>query len=113
MQDLHSNEYVLEEVFEAKSAEVFEHLARLGSAYSLGSDCATAPLRSSSITDFGVGFAWREHRRHLFLRDVTECKVTYCHAPVSLRIVTNDGKSLLLVSFRLRIVTPKLLHVRA
>lgn len=113
MQDLHSNEYVLEEVFTAKSAEVFEHLTRLGSAYSLGSDCSTAPSRSSSITDFGVGFAWREHRRHLFLRDVTECEVTYCHAPVSLRIVTNDGELFLSMSFTLRIATSNLWHVRA
>lgn len=95
MQDLlDTNQYVLEETFTAKSAEVFQHLTRLGSVYSLGCDCATGPSRTETSTSvkFGVGFAWREHRRQLFLREVTDCEVTHCQAPVALRIITSDGE---------------------
>lgn len=100
MQSLPTNQYVLEELFDASTTEVFEHLSQIGSAYSLGCDSAivsatTPPFSDTPAAKFGVGFTWREHRQHLFLRDVTECEVTYCQAPLALRIVSNDGEAVL------------------
>ena len=97
MQGLHPNQYILEEVFQASPTEVFQHLTRIGSAYSLGCDSEiVSPLvpntSQAAHTTFGVGYTWQEHRRHLFLRDVMECEITHCDKPVALRIVSNDGE---------------------
>ena len=91
MEFLGSNQYALDEVFATPVAEAFEHLQRIGSLYPLSP--FTASMESMTGNIFGVGSKWREHRRHLFLRDVMECEVIECDAPSSFSIVTNDGKS--------------------
>lgn len=112
MQGLQSNQYVLEEVFQASATEVFEHLTRYGSAYSLGCDSgimSPLSLKTDQALDanFGVGYTWREHRRHLFLRDVMDCEITHCESPVALGIVTNDGEYISLAgTLRLQIRLP-------
>ena len=85
-----SNQYSLEEVFASPVAEAFEHLQRIGTLYPLSP--YTASMESLTGNKFGVGSKWREHRRHLFLRDIMECEVVECHAPSSFSIVTNDGE---------------------
>ena len=90
MNFLDSNQYALEEVFASPVAEAFEHLQRIGTLYPLSP--YTASMENLTGSNFGVGSKWREHRRHLFLRDVTECEVVECNAPASFSIVTNDGE---------------------
>lgn len=100
MSELSSNQYVLEEVFAASACEVFQHLTRLGSVYSLDAyspqvlSPATTPCTALSGA-FGVGFTWSEHRRHLFLRDLTQLEVVHCEAPAALTVVSNDGEPVL------------------
>jgi len=91
MGHLGSNQYVLEEVFAASVTEAFEHLKQIGSLYPLSP--FTASLEGLTQHAFGVGSKWREHRRHLFLRDVMECEVVQCAAPSSFSIASNDGEA--------------------
>ena len=90
-----SNQYALSEVFASPVEEAYEHLPRIGSLYPLSP--FTASMESMTSNSFGVGSKWREHRRHLFLRDVMECEVVDCDAPSSFSIVTNDGKAVTLI----------------
>ena len=92
MRILCSNQYALEEVFDARIQSVFRQLSQIGSLYPLSP--LTANLEPLSTGPFGIGSKWREHRRHLFLRDVMECEVLQCNAPYSFSVVSNDGKFL-------------------
>ena len=88
MQNLGSNQYALEEVFHARVENVFQQLSQLGSRYPLSP--LTARLEPLTTHPFGVGSKWREHRRHLFLRDIMQCEVLQC-GPRALSIVSSDG----------------------
>lgn len=99
MGHLGSNQYILEEVFAASVTEAFEHLKQIGSLYPLSP--FTASLEGLTQHIFGVGSKWREHRRHLFLRDVMECEVVQCAAPASFSIASNDGFNQLRYDFSL------------
>ena len=92
MDNLSSNQYVLEEVFAASVTDAFEHMKQIGSLYPLSP--FTASLETITHQVFGVGSKWREHRRHLFLRDVMECEVVRCNAPASFSILSSDGAAL-------------------
>lgn len=105
-----SNQYALEEVFASPTAEAFEHLQRIGTLYPLSP--YTASMENLTGSKFGVGSKWREHRRHLFLRDVMECEVVDCHAPASFSIVTNDGFNQLKYDFCLTQLESKTTAVR-
>lgn len=95
MRNLCSNEFALEETFDAPIEEVFLQLCQLGSRYPLSP--LTARLEPLTTHAFGIGSKWREHRLHLFLRDVMECEVLHCGAR-GISIVSNDGDSLLHIS---------------
>ena len=92
MADLGSNQYALEETFATPVTEAFQHLKQIGSLYPLSP--FTATMERLTANAFDVGTKWREHRRHLFLRDVMECEVVQCNAPFSFSVVTNDGEML-------------------
>ena len=87
---LGSNQFALEEVFDAPIEEVFRQLCLLGSRYPLSP--LTARFEPLTTRAFGIGTKWQEHRLHLFLREITECEVLQC-GPHALRIVSNDGES--------------------
>lgn len=111
MANLCNNQYALEELFAAPVHDVFRQLCQFGSLYPLSP--LTASLEPLTTHSFGVGSKWREHRRHLFLRDVTECEVLQCNAPCSFSVVSNDGSSLLLstiiCSLNLAYPTPRVI----
>lgn len=67
--------------------DLFQNLCQLGSRYPLSP--LTARLEPSNTHPFGVGSKWREHRRHLFLRDIMKCEVLQS-GPRSLSIVSSD-----------------------
>ena len=91
MRSLCSNQYALEEIFDAPVDDVFRQLCQLGSRYPLSP--LTAQLEPLTTHAFGVGSRWQEHRRHLFLRDIMQCEVLQC-SPRALSIVSNDGEPL-------------------
>ena len=90
--NLGSNQYALKEVFHARIEDVLQQLCQLGSRYPLSP--LTARLEPLTTHPFGVGSKWREHRRHLFLRDIMKCEVLQC-SPRALSIVSSDGRFLL------------------